>query len=105
MIRNIFRTSRWLVLRRINNFTPVLLNRCVPINICKASSCLPNRTFFRNTSNSSQTSEIVDPIVYEEICNETLESLCDYFEEIVEQSSNLKGADVTYSVSEKVTTV
>ncbi|KPJ06001.1 Frataxin-like, mitochondrial [Papilio machaon] len=97
MIRNFFRTSRWLVLRQINNFTPIVLNQCVPLNNCKTSSCLPNRTFLRNSSNSSQTSELVDPVVYEEICNETLESLCDYFEEIVDQSSNLKGADVTYS--------
>ncbi|KPJ03396.1 Frataxin-like, mitochondrial [Papilio xuthus] len=97
MIRNIFRTSRWLVLRQVNNFTPVILNRCVPLNTCNTTSCLPNRTFLRNTSNISQTSGLVDPIVYEEICNETLESLCDYFEEIVERSPNLKGADVTYS--------
>ncbi|XP_017769024.1 PREDICTED: frataxin, mitochondrial [Nicrophorus vespilloides] len=38
----------------------------------------------------------VDPNTFEKACEETLESLTDYFEEIVEQS-NLNDADVSYS--------
>jgi hypothetical protein len=33
------------------------------------------------------------------VCNETLESLSEYFEEIVEEAAHLKAADVSYSVS------
>ncbi|CAH2237942.1 jg4636 [Pararge aegeria aegeria] len=39
----------------------------------------------------------LDPVVFEKVCNETLESLYEYFEELIDQSSNLKGADVTFS--------
>lgn len=34
---------------------------------------------------------------FEKICNETLESLLDFFENLVDKSADLKGADVTYS--------
>jgi len=33
------------------------------------------------------------------VCNETLDSLSDYFEEIIEEAAQLKSADVSYSVS------
>lgn len=38
------------------------------------------------------------PYDFEKACNETLESLTEYFEHIVEESDNLKSADVAYSV-------
>lgn len=37
--------------------------------------------------------------VFEEVCEETLESLTDVFEELVENADHLKGADVSFSVS------
>ncbi|CAH2070978.1 unnamed protein product, partial [Iphiclides podalirius] len=99
MLRNIVRTGRWLVhRRRINSFTPVILNKFACADNLKASYIILNqRKFATNQTNSSQSSDVVDPLVFEEICNETLESLCDYFEEIIERSANLKGADVTFS--------
>nr|BAN21417.1 frataxin, putative [Riptortus pedestris] len=33
---------------------------------------------------------------FERICDETLESLCDFFEALLDEHGNLKGADVTY---------
>lgn len=39
------------------------------------------------------------PLKYEQVCNETLDSLSDYFEEIIEEAAQLKSADVSYSVS------
>ncbi|GFG40499.1 hypothetical protein Cfor_06511 [Coptotermes formosanus] len=36
-------------------------------------------------------------VTYEQVCNETLESLSEYFEEIVEEAAHLKAADVSYS--------
>lgn len=38
-------------------------------------------------------------IEFELACNETLESLCDYFEQIVEDSPKLDNPDITFSVS------
>ena len=96
MLRNILRTSRWLARRQINSVTPVLLRHCP-----RVSSKISSLSFDRQFSSSPPTPEVsdVDQAVFEEICNETLESLCDYFEEIVDASPNLKGADVTFSVS------
>ncbi|XP_030032675.1 frataxin homolog, mitochondrial [Manduca sexta] len=95
MLRNILRTSRWLARRQINSFTPIALRQFAFSEISKpTTSVLP---IARSFSSTPQSSEHVDPAVFEEICSETLESLCDYFEELVEAAPNLKGADVTYS--------
>lgn len=40
----------------------------------------------------------LDPLRFNEVCCETLESLCDYFEEIVESNSHFKNSDVVYGV-------
>lgn len=37
-------------------------------------------------------------IDFELTCNETLESLCDYFEQVVEDSPKLDNPDITFSV-------
>lgn len=42
--------------------------------------------------------EVVDEVTYERVCDETLESLTDYFEELIEDTSHLKNSDVTYGV-------
>lgn len=96
MLKNILRTSRWLARRQIISVTPVLL-RHYP----RVSSKVTSLSFDRQFSSKPTTPEVsdVDPAVYEQICNETLESLCEYFEEIVDNSPNLNGADVTFSVS------
>lgn len=41
----------------------------------------------------------LDSQTYERVCEETLESLTDYFEEILEADNTLKAPDVVYSVS------
>ncbi|CAK1599040.1 unnamed protein product [Parnassius mnemosyne] len=64
--------------------------------VAEARACV-SRKYSAHTSNISQPLEIINPVVFEQICNETLESLCEYFEEIVEKSSDLKGADITFS--------
>lgn len=38
------------------------------------------------------------PTQYLKICEETLDSLCEYFEELVETAAHLSDADVTYGV-------
>lgn len=42
---------------------------------------------------------LLDLVSYETICSDTLEGLCEYFDELVESAPHLKNADITYSVS------
>lgn len=44
-------------------------------------------------------SALLDLVSYETICSDTLEGLCEYFDELVETAPHLKNADITYSVS------
>lgn len=97
MLRSILRTSRCLARRQINS-----LSLAIPqYSSAKTLKYSYNSPLFRRLSTSSDNpqAEYVDPVVFEEICNETLESLCDYFEELIDQNPSIKGADVTYSVS------
>uniref|UniRef100_A0A8D9BSM3 ferroxidase n=1 Tax=Cacopsylla melanoneura TaxID=428564 RepID=A0A8D9BSM3_9HEMI len=50
---------------------------------------------YRSLSTSEETSSISFP-EYEVVCNETLESLTDYFDVLVEQNTELINSDVTY---------
>ncbi|XP_052873089.1 frataxin homolog, mitochondrial [Anopheles cruzii] len=50
----------------------------------------------KNPSDSIATSP-VNSATFEAVCSDTLESLCDYFEEMVEATTALNQADVTYS--------
>ncbi|XP_049870257.1 frataxin homolog, mitochondrial isoform X2 [Pectinophora gossypiella] len=95
MIRNILRTSRWLARRQINTLTPVV--QYTSVKTLKYSSSTVSIRRFATPSDNPQSSEHIEPAVFEEICNETLESLCDYFEQLVDETPDLKGADVTYS--------
>lgn len=97
MLRSILRTSRCLARRQINSLALVIPQYSSAKTI--KYSC--NFPLIRRLSASSDypQAENVDPLVFEEICNETLESLCDYFEELLDQNPSIKGADVTYSVS------
>ncbi|XP_063703487.1 frataxin homolog, mitochondrial isoform X2 [Culicoides brevitarsis] len=61
----------------------------------------PQKQVVRSISNPLPPSNnldeaLVDANTYEIVCNETLESLCDYFDEIVESNSSLKDADIIY---------
>lgn len=98
MFRNVLRSTRYLVRREINTFTPVLSKLLVKAQV---TSC--KKVFVNLKINFSSTKELhaadVDPVVFEEYCSNTLESLCEYFEDLIEQSSNFKGADVIFSVS------
>ncbi|XP_055523983.1 frataxin homolog, mitochondrial [Wyeomyia smithii] len=46
--------------------------------------------------NNFISASLVDSATFEVVCSETLESLCDYMEQLVEETSFLKSADVTY---------
>lgn len=44
-------------------------------------------------------SALLDLVTYETVSNDTLESLCEYFEDLAESSPHLRNADINYSVS------
>lgn len=68
-----------------------------------------NHIFHRFSSSSSSNqpdpigTALLDLVTYESICAETLEGLCDYFDELIETSVHLKNTDITYSVSATAT--
>jgi hypothetical protein len=60
--------------------------------------------FHRNFSVFSKSPDysevpLMDLMTFEAVCAETIESLTDYFEEIVEADPKLQNADIAYSVS------
>lgn len=61
-----------------------------------------NHDFFTYNCNKNYctVTDSLDPITFEKICEETLESLSEYFEELIENSSHLNSADVSYAVSQ-----
>lgn len=55
------------------------------------SYCTPPRT-------DPLGSALLDLVVYEAVCSDTLEGLCEYFDDLIESTPHLKSADVNYSV-------
>lgn len=43
--------------------------------------------------------EVLDNNTFDKVCEETLDSLSEYFEELIEVAPHLKSADVSYGVS------
>lgn len=41
---------------------------------------------------------LLDINTFEVVCSDTIESLCDYFEELVESTNHLINSDITYGV-------
>lgn len=52
----------------------------------------------KNFSSSTEhsTEHALSPVQYEKICDETLDSLTEYFEELIETAAHLRDADVSY---------
>ncbi|XP_028143376.1 frataxin homolog, mitochondrial [Diabrotica virgifera virgifera] len=68
----------------------------------KNSICAPNFSIVwaRKLALSNFSTNVVDEIdsnTFEKVCEKTLESLTDFFEELVESNDKLKSADVSYS--------
>ncbi|XP_011192128.1 frataxin homolog, mitochondrial [Zeugodacus cucurbitae] len=56
-----------------------------------------HRTFVSTNENKDGTNAtLVDSNTYERVCSETLDALCDYFEELTENAPSLTSCDVTY---------
>ncbi|XP_058443723.1 frataxin homolog, mitochondrial [Malaya genurostris] len=54
------------------------------------------KCFSSMNPNEFIATSLVDSITFEAVCSDTLESLCDYLEQLVEEANYLKNADITY---------
>ncbi|XP_017460668.1 PREDICTED: frataxin homolog, mitochondrial isoform X1 [Rhagoletis zephyria] len=55
------------------------------------------RTYASTNENKEGTNEsALDSIKYERVCSETLDALCDYLEELIENAKTLSSSDVAY---------
>lgn len=54
----------------------------------------------RNYSNQTETDSacLIDSVTYDRVCSETLDGLSDYFDELIENATDLPGTDVAYGV-------
>lgn len=98
MLRNFLRAGYRPTRRPINTYrgSPQPFSGILTLRKCNNITNYSRRKIF--TNNICFSSQVDDTIDFEEICSETLESLSDYFEELIEGAPNLKGADVIYSV-------
>lgn len=75
---------------RISHITVGCLSQKAVNSIClNRSYCTPTDPL---------GSALLDLMTYEAICSDTLEGLCEYFDDLVESTPHLKSADVNYSV-------
>lgn len=54
----------------------------------------------RHYSNQTETDSacLIDSVTYDRVCSETLDGLSDYFDELIENATDLPGTDVAYGV-------
>ncbi|XP_053668666.1 frataxin homolog, mitochondrial [Anopheles marshallii] len=81
-------------------FTPSPSN-CSRLNVCSVvaqyqSSLNHYRSYSSMNPNDFIATSLIDSVTFVAVCSDTLESLVDYFEQIVDETSTLKNPDVTY---------
>lgn len=101
---NLTRSTRHIVklirLTSTRNIVSVIPNIVSLRQTLKNSNVVYSR-YFSQFSKSPDYSEVplLDLATYENVSSVTLESLCDYFEGLVEADPKLQSADIEYSVS------
>lgn len=69
---------------------------------CLVQKVVDSTSFSRSYCNPPKTdplsSALLDLVIYETVCSDTLEGLCEYFDDLVESTPHLRSADVNYSV-------
>ncbi|XP_055617102.1 frataxin homolog, mitochondrial [Toxorhynchites rutilus septentrionalis] len=80
---SILSTKRSFVYKTLVNY-----DQCVNVPI--------QRNFSSMNPNDFLATSLIDSATFEAVCSDTLESLCEYFEQLVEETSSLTAADVTY---------
>lgn len=73
----------------------------LPVGVCAATKQLSERTGRTSTNsvNLLVNEYCTSSVRFEKVCDATLDSLAEYFEELIEQAHHLNAADVSYGVS------
>lgn len=97
LTREFIKRSRFIGTRRLSSLAPAVTH------LSSIHGFRGDRRSFSAFSKSPDYSEVplMDLLTFESLCSETLESLTDYFEVLVETDQRLKSADIEYSVSFK----
>lgn len=93
--REVIRRTKIASIRRISTAHPAFLRIQPKVEFHNGSRV------FSAFSKSPDYSEVpvMDQVTFESLCAETIESLTDYFEEIVDADPTLATADIAYSVN------
>lgn len=72
----------------------------LPVGVCVATERLSERTgrISTNFVNLLVNEYCTSSVKFEKVCDATLDSLAEYFEELIEQAHHLNAADVSYGV-------
>lgn len=94
------RVSRWnnsIVSGAQNrSFTLLSSTNCSAFELPLTSGCFASS--FPSPPEDPLGSALLDLVTYEAVSSDTLESLCEYFDRLVETAPHLKNADITFSV-------
>ncbi|KAH8291675.1 hypothetical protein KR018_005289 [Drosophila ironensis] len=74
---------------------PGLVSARTPSNAPITKEIHPQRRCYGSSVDAGTESHL-DSATYERVCSETLDALCDYFEELTESAQDLPGSDVAY---------
>lgn len=66
--------------------------------LLRTSPTLHSRQYSSMNPNDFIATSLIDSVTFVAVCSDTLESLVDYFEQIIDETSTLKNPDVTYGV-------
>lgn len=93
--REAIRRTRFISFRRLSTISPAILQTHRKVEFYNERR---NLSAFSKSPDYSEV-PLMDLVTFESICSDTLESLTDYFEELVEADPQLQKADIAYSVS------
>ncbi|XP_067008480.2 frataxin, mitochondrial [Anabrus simplex] len=97
-VRQYFRIGHYdkIIGRTVNNVSNKLF--LCPKNVgaqTLTSNLVRSLTFLSSRHNSTITGPL-NSVTFDQVCDETLDSLSEYFEELIESCNHLESADVTY---------
>ncbi|EDW07082.1 frataxin homolog, mitochondrial [Drosophila mojavensis] len=84
---------------RFNHISALVRRNFTPSSVDSDSSRghgIGNGRACRHCSNQLAPDYVVDDVLYDRVCTETLNSLSDYFDELTENATELSGADVIF---------
>lgn len=94
--------SQFLLNRNVSNGSTKIDNKINKLVLPSYCGFLITKRNYNSSiqlpSSESNTSE-VSSVFYEQACTDTLEALCEFFEDLVENVPHLKLGDVSYGVS------